>query len=96
MFPNYIRLLQLDIQVRDLLIRGVLSPSHARLLCSVESNLQQRELAQTAVKRGWTYKTLQEKVNELLNKPKPKATWNQPLNIARQAVISEKPGMPAS
>jgi len=91
---NYIRLLQLDIQVRDLLIRGTLSPSHARLLCSVESNLQQRELAQTAVKRGWTYKTLQEKVNELLNKPKPKATLESTdANIARlERIISEETG----
>ena len=91
---NYIRLLQLDIQVRDHLIRGTLSPSHARLLCSIESNLKQRELAHDAVRRGWSYKTLQEKVSVLLNKPRPKTTLETTdTNIARlERIISEETG----
>lgn len=70
---NYIRLVGLDIQVRDHLISGKLSASHGRLLCSVESNMVQRQLASAAVRGQWSYKRLQQKINEVLNKPKPVA-----------------------
>jgi ParB family transcriptional regulator, chromosome partitioning protein len=91
---NYLRLLELDIAVRDMLIRGSLLASHARLLCSLESHTKQREIATAAVRGQWSYLKLQTKINEILNKPKPSAdlTTGDP-DIARlERIISEHTG----
>lgn len=67
---NYIRLLSLDIKVRDALIRGALSFSQARPLCTLEHPFQQRDIAEKAIKHEWSNKTISEAVSKLLTKPK--------------------------
>lgn len=91
---NYIRLLSLDIAVRDFISRKRLSPSHGRLLCSVTSLSVQRELAQRAVTNKWSYKTLQDRISEILRKPKPVANLsNGNPDVARlERIISEHTG----
>lgn len=91
---NYLRLLELDLSVRDMLIRGSLTASHGRLLCSIDSGVQQRSLATAAVRNKWSYKTLQSKINEILKKPNPVADLSKgDPDIARlERIISEHTG----
>lgn len=93
---NYIRLLSLDLQVKDHIIRGALPPSHARLLCALDSLSKQRDLATMAVRSKWSYKTLQAKVNEVLMKPRRvESIAKGDPDVDRLArIISEETGYP--
>lgn len=55
---NYLRLLDLDIQVKDALQDGRLSFAHARPLCGVDTSTQRRFLAM-ALKNGWSARQIQ-------------------------------------
>lgn len=67
---NYIRLLQLDIKVRDALKNRSLTFAQARPLCSLKHNLDQRKIAEKAVKHGWSVAKISQEVSELTAKPK--------------------------
>jgi ParB family chromosome partitioning protein len=93
---NYIRLLSLDIKVRDALIRGVLTFSQARPLCTLEHLFQQRDIAEMAIKHEWSNKAISEAVNKVLTKPKVsvKKTKTDADIASLERTISEKTGYP--
>lgn len=67
---NYLRLLQLDIKVRDALKNRSLTFAQARPLCSLKHHLDQRKIAEKAVKHGWSVAKISQEVSELTAKPK--------------------------
>lgn len=93
---NYIRLLSLDIQVRDLLKKRKLTASQARPLCTLDHPSQQREIATKAVRLEWSVKRISAAVAELLNKPKPKVQFSdKDADIKRlEREVSEATGYP--
>lgn len=69
---NYVRLLDLDIRVRDSLISSRLSYGHARPLCSLKNKADQRNIAEKAVRFEWSVQKIQQAVNALTQrKPSP-------------------------
>jgi ParB family chromosome partitioning protein len=93
---NLMRLLSLDIQVRDALIRRKLTTTQARPLCVLERASQQRELCAKAIRLGWSVKRITAEVEKLTNKPatKVKATdFGADIRRLEQA-ISESTGHP--
>lgn len=93
---NLMRLLSLDIQVRDALIRRKLTATQARPLCVLDRPSQQRELSAKAIRLGWSVKKITEEVAKLTNKPKTtvKATdFGADIRRLEQA-ISESTGHP--
>lgn len=59
---NYIRLLDLPNEVRQMVISGQLSAGHARSILGIESNRRRAEIAKTAINLGWSVRTLEEVV----------------------------------
>ncbi|HHH9441236.1 TPA: ParB/RepB/Spo0J family partition protein [Pseudomonas aeruginosa] len=93
---NYLRLLTLDIAVKDALIHGKLTATQARPLCSLDAKLLQREIASKAIRLAWSVKRIEDEVSKHLNKPKPKvALPRQDADIDRLTrLISEHTGYP--
>jgi len=67
---NYLRLLRLDIRVRDALISKRLSFGQARPLCSLTYKADQRKIAEKAIRSEWSVKKIESVVDAVLNKPK--------------------------
>lgn len=65
---NYVRLLQLDIRVRDALINRKLSYGQARPLCSLKNKFDQRKIAENAMRFDWPVVRIQAAVNEITKK----------------------------
>ncbi len=64
---NSIRLLTLDTQVKDLLIRGRLDAGHGKALVSLKNRAQQREWGIKAARNEWSVRDLENKIRKLLN-----------------------------
>lgn len=92
---NYLRLLKLDIQVRDALARGTLSYAQARPLCGLEFPLQQRKIAQQAIKETWSVVRITKEVELLTKKPVERVHHtNTDADLRRlERTITEKTGV---
>lgn len=92
---NYLRLLKLDIQVRDALARGTLSYAQARPLCGLEFPLQQRKIAQRAIKEKWSVVRISKEVELLTKKPVERVHHtNTDADLRRlERTITEKTGV---
>lgn len=61
---NYIRLLKLPKEVQHVLAEGKLTMGHARALLSLESAVEQKDLAQHAVKAAWSVRQVEQAVSK--------------------------------
>ena len=93
---NYLRLLKLDIQVRDALAKGTLSYAQARPLCALEFPLQQRKIALRAVKESWSVVRINKEVELLTQKPVDRVHHtNTDADLRRlERAISDNTGVP--
>ncbi len=93
---NYLRLLKLDIQVRDALAKGTLSYAQARPLCALEFPMQQRKIALRAVKESWSVVRINREVILLTKKPVERVHHtNTDADLRRlEQTISENTGVP--
>ncbi|HEX7056498.1 MAG TPA: ParB/RepB/Spo0J family partition protein [Bacilli bacterium] len=72
---NFLRLLILPEKIKDYVSRGTLSMGHARAIAGIKEKAAQVELAETAIKRNWSVRDLEEAVQRLeTNERKPKKT----------------------
>lgn len=92
---NYLRLLKLDIQVRDALIRRELTAGQARPLCTLDHHFQQRRIAENAIRKGWPVTRISKEVASVLQKPVPvvKLSDNDPDLRRLEREISETVGL---
>ncbi len=77
---NYIRLLKLPKEVQHLLAEGKLTMGHARALLALESATEQRELAQRAVKTGWSVRQVEQAVTRRGGRRAPAARSPLPVD----------------
>lgn len=68
---SYLRLLSLDIRVRDAIQSGRLSYGQARPICTLKSVSKQRELCEKAVRLQWSVKRIEQEVARLTEKVRP-------------------------
>lgn len=61
---NYIRLLKLPKEVQHFLAEGKLTMGHARALLALESAVEQKELAQRALKAAWSVRQVEQAVSK--------------------------------
>ncbi|NKB47425.1 MAG: ParB/RepB/Spo0J family partition protein [Legionellales bacterium] len=73
---NFLRLLQLQASVKQLLIDGQLELGHAKVLLGV-SGRQQEMLAQQVVTRGLTVRATEKLIHQSTRAPSPKTTTHQ-------------------
>jgi ParB family chromosome partitioning protein len=92
---NAIRLLSLDIRVRDYIRLGKLSAAAGRTIAGLENLGKQRELAVSAVKSGWNVRQLEAAVAKVKTgevKPEPS---HKSRDVKRlEETISENSGYP--
>jgi ParB family chromosome partitioning protein len=69
---NQLRLLDLDDLSKDLLAQGLLTEGHARALLAITNLESRKRLAQMAVRREWSVRTLESRAAAL--SPTPKAS----------------------
>ncbi len=62
---NYLRLLELPSEIQDLVASDLLSMGHARALAGLRSRDEQIKLAEYAVRKGFSVRTLEESVRKL-------------------------------
>lgn len=62
---NMLRLLQLEISIRDLVVEGVLSMGHARALLAIEDPKARLKLARIVAREGISVRALEKKVQQL-------------------------------
>lgn len=94
---NYLRLLALPLQVRDLLEQDRLSFAQARPLCSLTAPGLQTSIAKEAVAKRWTAKQIERAVADLQEKRKKAASpiQSEDCNIQRlREVVAEQTGYP--
>jgi len=70
---NFLRLLTLPEEVKDFVSRGTLSMGHAKAIVGLKNPSIQIELAEQAIREGWSVRDLEEAVQEAGNKAKNKA-----------------------
>lgn len=70
---NFLRLLTLPEEVKDFVSRGTLSMGHAKAIVGLKNPSIQIELAEQAIREGWSVRDLEEAVQEAGNKTKSKA-----------------------
>ncbi len=68
---NLLRLLQLHPNVRQRLMRGEISQGHAKVLLSLEGDLEQKRLAKQCYNKKWSVRQLEREVKKLKTPPKP-------------------------
>ena len=91
---NTIRLLKLDIAVRDLLRAGKLGAGHARPLLALNT-AQQREVARLAASHGWSARKVEEKVRALTTPQAEMPVHNKDKDVANlEDELSEMIGQP--
>lgn len=92
---NYLRLLQLDIRVRDALIHRRLTYGQARPLCTLKHKFDQRKIAEKAMRFEWTVTRIQKAVNDITQKaPAPVRLSDNDSDIKRlEREISEVTGL---
>jgi len=84
---NYVRLLELDSQVRQMLGRGEISMGQARALLAVADPADQRRLAKLVVSKSLSVRRTEDLVRELRRESSPSA---KPVEtLARQANLHE-------
>lgn len=92
---NYLRLLQLDMQVKDLLRAGKLSAALARPLCSLKRQALQREIAHKAVRNDWTFKRISAEVAKHADKKVAAAIPQTDVDVKKLSeLVSEITGHP--
>lgn len=93
---NLIRLLSTDIRVRDLLRSGRLSPGAGKIIAGLKDLGQQREIASTAVKKGWDVRSVEREVAKLKDRPH-KEVRSKARDIVRlEEEVSERSGFPCT
>jgi ParB family chromosome partitioning protein len=70
---NFLRLLSLPDEIKDHVSRGTLSMGHARALVGVKEEEKRRELAKQTLTNEWSVRELEEAVQNIEVKGKPKA-----------------------
>ncbi|HCL4130937.1 TPA: ParB/RepB/Spo0J family partition protein [Pseudomonas aeruginosa] len=92
---SYLRLLSLDIRVRDAIETGRLTYGQARPLCSLGSLQTQRAICEKAIRLGWSVKRINEEVSKVLDKPKPIARLSDSdVDLRRlERAVSEATGL---
>jgi len=70
---NFLRLLTLPEEVKDFVSRGTLSMGHAKAIVGLKNPSIQIQLAEQAIREGWSVRDLEEAVQEAGNKAKNKA-----------------------
>ncbi|MEJ8304941.1 ParB/RepB/Spo0J family partition protein [Saccharibacillus sacchari] len=70
---NFLRLLTLPEEVKDFVSRGTLSMGHAKAIVGLKHPSVQIQLAEQAIREGWSVRDLEEAVQEAGNKAKSKA-----------------------
>ena len=92
---SYLRLLSLDIRVRDAIETGRLTYGQARPLCSLGSLQAQRAICEKAIRLGWSVKRINEEVSKVLDKPKPIARLSDSdVDLRRlERAVSEATGL---
>lgn len=95
---NFIRLLSLGFAVRDLIIKGDLSPHLARPLCVLACTNEQLKLAKAAIKGKWAYKRIEAEVALITGKKAPVvALPKEDSDVKRLArIVSEQTGYPTA
>ncbi len=73
---NYLRILKLPSEIRQLLEREKLSFGHARALLTIDNALLQRRLAQKIVKNNWSVREVERRVRNL-TAPKERRSLNK-------------------
>jgi ParB family chromosome partitioning protein len=92
---NAIRLLSLDIKVRDYIQLGKLSAAAGRTIAGLEDISKQRELAISAVKLSWNVRQLEAAVAKVkTGKFKPETSLKSRDVIRLEETISENAGYP--
>ena len=76
---NSLRLLTLSEEVISYVRKGELSFGHAKVILSLGSKTQQKEIAQKVVKEGLSVRATEELVNK--KPPKPKKEKKEDLNV---------------
>lgn len=70
---NFLRLLTLPDEIKDHVSRGTLSMGHARALAGVKEDAKRKELAKQTLANEWSVRELEEAIQNLELKGKPKA-----------------------
>jgi len=70
---NYLRILKLPSEIRQLLEREKLSFGHARALLTIDNALLQRRLAQKIVKNNWSVREVERRVRNLIAPKEPRS-----------------------
>lgn len=94
---NYLRLLSLPLQVRDMLVNERLSYAQARPLCSLTSVGEQMRIAQEAAAKRWPARRVEVEVSKLKkpNRPALREGVGEDVNITRlRELIAEQTGYP--
>jgi len=68
---NTLRLLQLPLSIRRLLVSGVLTAGHVRPFLTMENQTRAGDLAKRAAEEGWSVRRVEEEVKALGQKTKP-------------------------
>ena len=96
---NSVRLLKLDIGVRDLLRANKLSQGHGKAIAGLKPELKhrERELAQRAVRGEWTVRRLEAEVTALNGAQKVRLPTTRNVNLRRlEELASGKFGAPVA
>ncbi|RRV05446.1 ParB/RepB/Spo0J family partition protein [Stutzerimonas xanthomarina] len=92
---SYLRLLSLDIRVRDAIQAGRLTYGQARPICTLKSASQQREVCDKAVRLQWSVKRIEQEVIKLTEKVRPvvRLSDSDPDIRSIERAISEATGL---
>ena len=96
---NSIRLLKLDIGVRDLLRSGQLSLGHGKALAALNDKVGvgARELARKCVRLNWSVRRLEAEVQALNSSRKPTLPQSKDVNLRRlEEMVSKQFGAPVA
>lgn len=66
---NFLRILQLPEEVKELVSRGTLSMGHARALVGLDDEQQIKQMAKLAVENNWSVRHIEDAINQLSKKP---------------------------
>lgn len=86
---NALRLLKLPEKTRDYVLEGKLSSSHARTLLSFEDEKQLNDMADEAVKMGYSVRALEKKAKEAKSQKKNEVINKQEIN--KDTIKPDKP-----
>lgn len=91
---NSLRLLQLAQELQEMIIRGDLSAGHGKVLLAVEDRMEQLQLAEQAVREGWSVRRLEEAVARKRSpeKKRPRVRPLEPEAAALQSSLAERLG----